>query len=285
MLPNDVRRAWADRCGLAWDESDDRVREPEKYGWPHDFEIFYAGWKASYTTAQELVPESSGLPWTGDVQGRRPASCAPSEMSPPTERITFDDWWNKQDLDLPFFYACREAWQTALAEGKRRALADEDPLRDFLVAQAAPAHGGSDDKRAHGWLADSVREGQQGPAPSAPILEALILAQIVLRRWTELYAKLQNECGEVVSRKLDYNLPPADHVRALESIAAALEHVKALPSVPTSATTPPSDAEERIVSMIRYVGVKAGVAEATYGAMCHEVRCILRSSDRTVVKE
>jgi hypothetical protein len=87
MLPNDVRRAWADRCGLAWDESDDRVREPEKYGWPHDFEIFYAGWKASYTTAQELVPESSGLPWTGDVQGRRPASCAPSESAPTFTRV------------------------------------------------------------------------------------------------------------------------------------------------------------------------------------------------------
>lgn len=52
--------------------------------------------------------------------------------------------------------------------------------------------------------------------------EALILAQSALRRWTDLYAKLQNESGEVVSRKLDYNLPPADHVRALEAIAEAL---------------------------------------------------------------
>ena len=39
---------------------------------------------------------------------------------------------------------------------------------------------------------------------------ALILAQCALRRWTDLYAKLQNESGHVVSRKLDYNLPPAD---------------------------------------------------------------------------
>ena len=30
MLPDEVRRAWADRCGLPWDENDDRVREPEK---------------------------------------------------------------------------------------------------------------------------------------------------------------------------------------------------------------------------------------------------------------
>jgi hypothetical protein len=164
MLPNDVRRAWADRCGLAWDESDDRVREPEKYGWPHDFEIFYAGWKASYTTAQELVPESSGLPWTGDVQGRRPASCAPSESAPTFTRVEI---------------------------------------------------------MGH---------------PDQPVSARCILSG----------------CRD-------------------------LSHA--------SATTPPSDAEERIVSMIRYVGVKAGVAEATYGAMCHEVRCILRSSDRTVVKE
>jgi hypothetical protein len=35
--------------------------------------------------------------------------------------------------------------------------------------------------------------------------------------------------------------------------------------------------EQRIVEMIRFVGVKADVPEATYGAMCHEVRCILRS--------
>lgn len=52
--------------------------------------------------------------------------------------------------------------------------------------------------------------------------EALILAQIALRRWTDLYAHLQNECGHVVSRKLDYNLPPSDHVKALEAIADAL---------------------------------------------------------------
>ena len=52
--------------------------------------------------------------------------------------------------------------------------------------------------------------------------EALVLAQCALSRWTVLYAHLQNECGQVVSRKLDYNLPPADHVNALEAIADAL---------------------------------------------------------------
>lgn len=51
---------------------------------------------------------------------------------------------------------------------------------------------------------------------------ALYLAQSALRRWTDLYAKLQNESGEVVSRKLDYNLPPADHVKALEALDEAL---------------------------------------------------------------
>lgn len=51
---------------------------------------------------------------------------------------------------------------------------------------------------------------------------ALLLAQSALRRWTDLYAHLQNESGERVSRVLDYNLPPADHVKALEAVAEAL---------------------------------------------------------------
>lgn len=37
------------------------------------------------------------------------------------------------------------------------------------------------------------------------------------------------------------------------------------------------DAERRITEMIRHIGVRAGVSESTYGAMCHEARCILRS--------
>jgi hypothetical protein len=53
---------------------------------------------------------------------------------------------------------------------------------------------------------------------------ALRLCQAALRCWTDLYAKLQNESGERVSRVLDYNLPPGDHVRALEAIE---EHFKA----------------------------------------------------------
>jgi hypothetical protein len=58
------------------------------------------------------------------------------------------------------------------------------------------------------------------------VYQALLLAQIALRRWTDLYARLQNECGEVISRKLDYNLPPADHVPALEAIAEVLKGQK-----------------------------------------------------------
>lgn len=54
------------------------------------------------------------------------------------------------------------------------------------------------------------------------VKSALLLARSALRRWTDLYAHLQNESGEVVSRKLDYNLPPADHVKALEAIDEAL---------------------------------------------------------------
>lgn len=52
---------------------------------------------------------------------------------------------------------------------------------------------------------------------------ALRLAQSALRQWTDLYARLQNESGFVVSRKLDYNLPPANHLKALEAIE---EHFK-----------------------------------------------------------
>jgi hypothetical protein len=54
------------------------------------------------------------------------------------------------------------------------------------------------------------------------VTAALVFAQAELRRWTELYAHLQNECGEVVSRKLDYKLPPAGHLRALEAIEIAI---------------------------------------------------------------
>ena len=53
------------------------------------------------------------------------------------ERVTFDDWWNKQEYGLPFFYACREAWQTALAEGKRRERTGDDPLGKHLAAQSS----------------------------------------------------------------------------------------------------------------------------------------------------
>lgn len=84
------------------------------------------------------------------------------------------------------------------------------------------------------WPTGSDAERGKGPLPSSPVLSALILAQIALRRWTELYARLQNESGEVVSRKLDYNLPPAEHVKALEAVAEALEHVKAVPSTARS---------------------------------------------------
>ena len=72
------------------------------------------------------------------TEERKPdASSQPSEQNPYPDRISFDDWWNQQDYDLPFFYACREAWQTALAEGKRRAATNEDPLRDFLNSRSS----------------------------------------------------------------------------------------------------------------------------------------------------
>ena len=59
-----------------------------------------------------------------------------------------------------------------------------------------------------------------------PIIEALLLAQIALNRWQELYADLSNNCGPIVERKLDYKLPPADHVRAMESITDAIDFIQ-----------------------------------------------------------
>jgi len=78
---------------------------------------------------------------------------------------------------------------------------------------------------------------------------ALRLARSALRQWTEKYAHLQNECGERVSRVLDYNLPPADHLRALEAIE---EHFKAGPYA-SNAGTPYVQGEGRIARLVREV--------------------------------
>lgn len=79
------------------------------------------------------------------------------------------------------------------------------------------------------------------------VKSALLYAQSALRRWTELYAKLQNECGEATSRKLDYNLPPADHLRALEAIEAALS----TPSERTATFAPHTLASENDTKLLR----------------------------------
>ena len=54
------------------------------------------------------------------------------------------------------------------------------------------------------------------------VTAALIMAQSVLRRWADLYARLANESGPLMERKMDYVLPPADHVRTLEAIEVAI---------------------------------------------------------------
>lgn len=51
-------------------------------------------------------------------------------------------------------------------------------------------------------------------------LSAVRNCRRVLLQWQRLYARLANECGPMLGRKLDYNLPPADHVRVLEEIEA-----------------------------------------------------------------
>lgn len=79
----------------------------------------------------------------------------------------------------------------------------------------------------------------------ATVREALLLAQSALRRWTNLYAHLQNECGEVVSRKLDYNLPPAEHVKALEAIDAALQSLPSTAAMPSEGSADENAAANR----------------------------------------
>jgi len=56
-----------------------------------------------------------------------------------------------------------------------------------------------------------------------PCQSALILARAALRRWQAMYAHLSNETTAHVARAMDYNLPPADHVAALEAIEEALK--------------------------------------------------------------
>lgn len=52
--------------------------------------------------------------------------------------------------------------------------------------------------------------------------DALVIAQRVLRHWSELYAEWSQANGHMEAL-FDRRLPPADHVKALEAIAAALE--------------------------------------------------------------
>lgn len=64
-------------------------------------------------------------------------------------------------------------------------------------------------------LADFARGLERELATADGVLR---IARSALRQWTVKYAHLQNECGERVGRVLDYNLPPADHLKALEAI-------------------------------------------------------------------
>lgn len=71
----------------------------------------------------------------------------------------------------------------------------------------------------------------QARAYAGAATEALLIAQRVLRRWAELYAEWSNANGQM-ERLMDRRLPPADHVRALEVIADALDTHPARETVP-----------------------------------------------------
>ena len=79
------------------------------------------------------------------------------------------------------------------------------------------------------------------------------------------------------ARQLERELAEARLGEALHKNAAGQLAQMAVDSLPSSIAPLPADIERRMVEMIRYIGVKAGVAETTYGAMCHEARCILRN--------
>jgi hypothetical protein len=53
------------------------------------------------------------------------------------------------------------------------------------------------------------------------VLDALLLARRVLRRWTELYAEWSQANGHMEAL-FDRRLPPADHIKAQEAVQAAL---------------------------------------------------------------
>ena len=97
--------------------SDDKSRPPLKSG---DIEVQFA--------ALEICVKKAGDwddTWASELADLKEIAmqglAARPSLATLEEGISFDDWWNKQEYDLPFFYVCREAWQTALIEGKRRA--------------------------------------------------------------------------------------------------------------------------------------------------------------------
>lgn len=68
-MPEELRRAWADRCGIGYD--DDRGIEPHLYGWPDKFDIFKDGWKAHADALQGQAmtePKTAPQPSTAELQ-------------------------------------------------------------------------------------------------------------------------------------------------------------------------------------------------------------------------
>lgn len=135
-------------------------------------------------------------------------------------------------------------------------------------------------------------EGKNAPGELEQVYRDLMDGTLVLvRKWftKEPYCA-QDE--QAASKAICRALSAPFHVAApsIEELAKdaehaqafALEHglhsvelktlagrIRALPSAIAPSTV------EKVVEAIRFIGVKAGVKDTVFGAMCHEVRCIL----------
>lgn len=160
-----------------------------------------------------------------------------------TDLSRFTQWWNEQD-------------KSAFKGEQYKTVAEEIGAVHSWCKAA--------------WLASS--------APSSARRTAGKVAAITARceglSWDQAGPQYQ-----VIAEELERDLAQLQY--ALEQSEAKFTASSAAPAAPVDmkkrTASAGGETEQRIVEMIRYIGVKAGVAEATYGAMCHEARCILRS--------
>lgn len=115
-------------------------------------------------------------------------------------------------------------------------------------------------------------------AYAGPRLAALRTARRVLRRWEELYAEWSQANGHMEAL-FDRRLPPADHIRALEDIDAALAEnpadcpaCKGSGEMPAQVRVPGTadEAEDVTVDCAKCAGT--GTVTETVAACCHKWR-------------